>query len=283
MKKIFLMISCAALLASCQQNGNQSLKSSVTEDSLQNIIDQKEQNFNELIGLLNEVQEGFAQINEAEGRVNTLDQNLEGGNAKLNIQDNMLFIQQTLEEQHQKIEQLQKKIDEGTVNSGKLKSMIENLQNQLTQKTKDIEELRAQLAEKDVKIESLGNSVTKLQDENEQVKAESENRAQIAKNQDAQLNTAYYVYGTNKELKEHKILKSGNVLENEDFDKDYFTRIDIRKTTVIPFGAKSAKLLTTHPEGSYTLLKDSKGEYTLRITDPNKFWSVSKYLVVRVK
>ncbi|MBO7661157.1 MAG: hypothetical protein J6S65_06500, partial [Bacteroidaceae bacterium] len=177
----------------------------------------------------------------------------------------------------------QKKIDEGSLNSGKLKSMIENLQTQLNQKTKDIEELRAQLAEKDVKIETLGNSVTQLQEENEQVKAESENRAQIAKNQDAQLNTAYYVYGTNKELKEHKILNSGNVLENEDFDKDYFTKIDIRKTTVIPFGAKSAKLLTTHPEGSYTLLKDSKGEYTLRITDPNKFWSVSKYLVVRVK
>jgi predicted nuclease with TOPRIM domain len=233
--------------------------------------------------LLDEVQEGFAQINEAQGRVNTLDKNLEGSNAKANIQDNMLFIEQTLEEQRQKIENLQKKVDDGIITSGKLKSMIENLQNQLTEKSKDIEGLRAQLAEKDIQIENLGKSVTQLQTENEQVKEESENRAQIVRNQDTQLNTAYFVYGTNKELKEHKILQSGDVLANNDFDRDYFTKIDIRKTTVIPFGSKSAKLLTTHPEGSYTLLKDSKGEYTLRITDPNKFWSVSKYLVVRVK
>ena len=193
------------------------------------------------------------------------------------------FIEQTLEEQRQKIENLQKKVDDGIITSGKLKSMIENLQNQLTEKSKDIEGLRAQLAEKDIQIENLGKSVTQLQTENAQVKEESENRAQIVRNQDTQLNTAYFVYGTNKELKEHKILQSGDVLANNDFDRDYFTKIDIRKTTVIPFGSKSAKLLTTHPEGSYTLLKDSKGEYTLRITDPNKFWSVSKYLVVRVK
>lgn len=283
MKKIILMISCAVLLASCQQTSNKGVESSVKEDSLQNIIDQKDQSFNELIGLLDEVQEGFAQINEAQGRVNTLDKNLEGSNAKANIQDNMLFIEQTLEEQRQKIENLQKKVDDGIITSGKLKSMIENLQNQLTEKSKDIEGLRAQLADKDIQIENLGKSVTQLQTENEQVKEESENRAQIVRNQDTQLNTAYFVYGTNKELKEHKILQSGDVLANNDFDRDYFTKIDIRKTTVIPFGSKSAKLLTTHPEGSYTLLKDSKGEYTLRITDPNKFWSVSKYLVVRVK
>ena len=84
-------------------------------------------------------------------------------------------------------------------------------------------------------------------------------------------------------MKDHKILVKGDVLENEDFDKDYFTKIDIRKTTSIPLGSKYAKMYTTHPAGSYSLLKDSNGEYTLRISDPAKFWSVSKYLVIRVK
>ncbi len=41
--------------------------------------------------------------------------------------------------------------------------------------------------------------------------------------------------------------------------------------------------MTAHPEGSYTLDRDAQGQYTLRITDPNRFWSVSKYLVIVVK
>ena len=64
---------------------------------------------------------------------------------------------------------------------------------------------------------------------------------------------------------------------------NYMTKIDIRNTTVIPLSSKSATIMTTHPAGTYTLLKDSKGLYTLRISDPTKFWSVSKYLVIKVK
>jgi hypothetical protein len=101
--------------------------------------------------------------------------------------------------------------------------------------------------------------------------------------QDEMLNTGWYVYGTKKELKESKILVDGNVLKDGGFDADYFTKIDIRNTIVIPLNSKSVKILTTHPEDSYTLIKGSNGEYTLRIKDPSIFWSVSKYLVVRVK
>jgi hypothetical protein len=153
----------------------------------------------------------------------------------------------------------------------------------LEQKTKELDDLRQQIAERDIKIVELGESVEQLKTENSQVKAESEMNAEIAKNQDAQLNTAWYMFGTTKELKQHRILVDGDVLKSKDFDADYFTKIDIRKVNVIPLNSKSAKLLTTHPEGSYSLLKDSKGEYTLRITNAPEFWSVSKYLVIRVK
>jgi len=133
-----------------------------------------------------------------------------------------------------------------------------------------------------VKIEELSGTVSNLQQENEQVRQQKEATEQIAKNQDAQLNTAWYVFGTNKELKAEGILSKGEVLQGN-YNKNYFTQIDIRKVNVIPLHSKSATLLTNHPAGSYTLLKDSKGEYTLRITDVAKFWSVSKYLVVKVK
>ena len=42
-------------------------------------------------------------------------------------------------------------------------------------------------------------------------------------------------------------------------------------------------MLTNHPASSYTLQRDAKKQYVLRINDPDAFWSTSKYLVILVK
>lgn len=64
--------------------------------------------------------------------------------------------------------------------------------------------------------------------------------------QDKQLHTAWYVFGTKSELKEQKILQKGDVLKGNDFNKDYFTKVDIRYDKEIKLYSKSAKLLTNH-------------------------------------
>ncbi len=285
MKKSLLLVVCAAMLVSCEQmfKGSKVSEEDARLDSLQSLLDQKDTELNEMMDAFNEIQEGFDAINEAEGRVNLLSENAEGNDAKANIAENMEFIESTLLENRRKIEDLQQKLKSSSVNASKLQAAINKLTEQLEQKTKELDDLRQQIAERDIKIVELGESVEQLKTENTQVKAESEMNAEIAKNQDAQLNTAWYMFGTTKELKQHRILVDGDVLKSKDFDADYFTKIDIRKVNVIPLNSKSAKLLTTHPEGSYSLLKDSKGEYTLRITNAPEFWSVSKYLVIRVK
>jgi myosin heavy subunit len=285
MKKSLLLVVCAAMLVSCEQmfKGSKVSEEDARLDSLHSLLDQKDTELNEMMDAFNEIQEGFDAINEAEGRVNLLSENAEGNDAKANIAENMEFIETTLLENRRKIEDLQQKLKSSSVNASKLQAAINKLTEQLEQKTKELDDLRQQIAERDIKIVELGESVEQLKTENTQVKAESEMNAEIAKNQDAQLNTAWYMFGTTKELKQHRILVDGDVLKSKDFDADYFTKIDIRKVNVIPLNSKSAKLLTTHPEGSYSLLKDSKGEYTLRITNAPEFWSVSKYLVIRVK
>lgn len=285
MKKSLLLVVCAAMLVSCEQmfKGSKVSEEDARLDSLQSLLDQKDTELNEMMDAFNEIQEGFDAINEAEGRVNLLSENAEGNDAKANIAENMEFIETTLLENRRKIEDLQQKLKSSSVNASKLQAAINKLTEQLEQKTKELDDLRQQIAERDIKIVELGESVEQLKTENTQVKAENEMNAEIAKNQDAQLNTAWYMFGTTKELKQHRILVDGDVLKSKDFDADYFTKIDIRKVNVIPLNSKSAKLLTTHPEGSYSLLKDSKGEYTLRITNAPEFWSVSKYLVIRVK
>ena len=118
--------------------------------------------------------------------------------------------------------------------------------------------------------------------------AENEAKSATVASQDKALNTAWFVFGTKSELKEQKILtqkflQKKQVLKDSDFNKDYFTQIDIRTDKEIKLYSKDAELLTTHPADSYELIKDEKELLTLKIVNPNDFWSVSRYLVIEVK
>lgn len=280
MKKLSIVMLSAVMLFSCQSE-SEKMQMNGRIDSLQTVINQRDNEINELMGTFNEIQEGFEQINAAEGRVSVYADNYEKNSQDL--QENMRFIQKTMEDNRKKIEELQARLKSSGINAAKLQAAIDKLTAQMKAKDNEIKELRSQLAQKDIRIVELGDSVAKVVAINEEVQKAKSEVEQIASKQDEMLNTAWYVYGTKKELKERKILEDGDVLKNGDFDAEYFTKIDIRNTTIIPVREKSAKILTTHPSDSYTFLKDSKGEYTLRITDPAKFWSVSKYLVIRVK
>ena len=114
------------------------------------------------------------------------------------------------------------------------------------------------------------------------LKVESSQKSDVISNQDKQLNTAWFVFGTKKELKEQQVIVDGKVLQSS-FNKTYFTTIDIRVDKAVKLYSKSAKLLTIHPSSSYTLSRDANNQYVLRITNPQIFWSTSKYLVVLVK
>ncbi len=284
MKKTIFLISIAALMFSCNNSDKQEVnREKMRADSLERELKIQRNQQDRLLGLINDVETGFAQINEAEGRITLLGNDVEGNNSEESIRENLLFIEETMASNRKKIAELERQLKNSSSAGAQLKAKLTTLTAQLEEHKKEIAELRSSLAEKDLKIEKLDSSIVHLNRQNTNLVEENKNKTQIVENQDAQLNTAWYVYGTSKELKEHKILDSGDVLKNGDYDKDYFIKIDIRETTVIPFGSKYAKLLTNHPSGSYTLMKDAKGEYTLHITDTYKFWSVSKYLVVRVK
>jgi hypothetical protein len=67
------------------------------------------------------------------------------------------------------------------------------------------------------------------------------------------------------------------------FNKKYFTKVNIKDTKNIALNCKKAKVLSTHPSASYTIvLKDKKVE-GIDITDEEEFWSASKYLVIEIE
>ncbi len=283
MKKLFFMVCCAALLMTgCKDGKNAPGLASVQQtDSLNDVIAQKDSEINEMMGTLNDIEEGFRLINEAENRVALL-KNGEGTRKKQNLKENIQFIAERMKQNRELIAKLQKQLESSTLKGGQLKKTIDNLTAQLEEKDKQLLALREELDKKDIHISELDETIGNLNTNVSNLSADNQQKAETINAQDKQLNTAWYVFGTKKELKGQHILEGGKVM-NGNFNKNYFTKVDIRNTTEIKLYSKSAKLLTAHPASSYSLTHDASKQYVLRITNPQIFWSTSKYLVVLVK
>lgn len=283
MKKLFFMVCCAALLMTgCKDGKNAPGLASVQQtDSLNDVIAQKDSEINEMMGTLNDIEEGFRLINEAENRVALL-KNGEGTSKKQNLKENIQFIAERMKQNRELIAKLQKQLESSTLKGGQLKKTIDNLTAQLEAKDKQLLALREELDKKDIHISELDETIGNLNTNVSNLSADNQQKAETINAQDKQLNTAWYVFGTKKELKGQHILEGGKVM-NGNFNKNYFTKVDIRNTTEIKLYSKSAKLLTAHPASSYSLSHDASKQYVLRITNPQIFWSTSKYLVVLVK
>ena len=285
MKKLAVLFVCAAMLASCDgfKGGSKDLKAE--NDSLLMELNQRNAELDDMMGTFNEVQEGFRKINAAESRVDlqrgTITEN--SASAKQQIASDIEFISKQMEENKAQIAKLQAQLKNSSYNSAQMKKAVAALTAELNAKQQRIEELQTELASKNIRIQELDAAVSDLSAAKETLVAENEAKAKTVAEQDKSLNAAWFVFGTKSELKAQKILQSGDVLKSADFNKDYFTQNDIRTTKEIKLYSKRAELLTTHPAGSYELVKDDKGQLTLKITNPTEFWSISRYLVIQVK
>ncbi len=284
MKQLSLtLIVMLAVFASCNGGGKDVDEGQHERDSLLSIISEKDEAMNDLIMSINEVQEGFQRINEAEGRVTIASADMESGSARETIRENIQYMLDCMEKNRELIAQLQQRVNASGSNIQALKKTLSMLQAQLEQKGARIQELEAQLVEKDSLILDQTQQISNLNDNVTQLTQENQSKTETVAKQDKELNTAWFVFGTKAELKEQKIITQGDVLRSDDFNKNYFTEVDTRTMREIKLYSKKAELLTSHPSGSYTLKKDEKGEYVLNITNVRKFWSVSHYLVILVK
>ena len=282
MKKLFIFAMCAIALASCNEGAKKAEAQARAErDSLNQVIAQKDDEINDMMTTLIDIEEGFREITEAQNRV-TLAKSGEGTNTKQRIAENFQFIQSMMQQNKDLINKLKQQVRESSIKGDKLKKVIANLTEQMETKDKQITELVEQLELKNIHIGELKYAINTLKEDAQSLQDENEAQSKTINAQDKQLNTAWFAYGTKDELKKQRILESGKVLQSN-FNKEYFTKIDIRVDKEIKLYSKSAKLLTTHPASAYTLQQDANKQYVLRITDPQAFWSTSKYLVVQVK
>ena len=281
MKKLFLASLCLAALVGCQDNKSK-VDGAVTaeRDSLNKVIAQKDKESNDILSTFNQIEEGLREIGQAEGRISVA-RDGEGASRTQRIAENMQFIQQTMQQNRELIDKLRMQLRESSINGEQLKKTIESLALQLEEKDKELQQLRAELDAKDIHIMDLDEKIANLNTNVSNLSSESAKKTETINAQDKQLHSAWFVFGTKKELKQQQILKDGKVLQGN-FNKEYFTKVDIRVDKEIKLYSRSAKMLTSHPSSSYTLQRDANKQYVLRITDPQLFWSTSKYLVILV-
>lgn len=282
MKKILYLTLCIAALASCT-NVKREKELAAQNDSLTTALNEKNAALDQAMQAIADIQEGFRAINEAEGRVSIQSQGGEGITDAERMKEDILFIQQKLADNRKQIEELQKKLKSGGTETANLRKVLANLQQELNDKVASITALQNELARKNIRIAELDSAVVMLTGDVNALHEVAESQEKLIKQQTTQLNAAWYVYGTAKELKEQNILNKGEVLTSTEFNKNYFTEIDIREDKVFPLYSKRAKLLTTHPTGSYEFTKDEEKQLTLSILDPVAFWSVSRYMVIQVR
>lgn len=284
MKKIIVPILMLTMFSICSCQDKKAVQNVAQEsqvDSLQRIIVQKDNEINDMLGTLNEIQEGLRLINQAEEQV-TLLKSGENSNKTQQIRENIQFIAEKMKRNRELISKLRQRLRESSLNGEQLKATIDGLVQQLDSKDRELQSLRAELNVKDIQIADLDERVSRLNDNVDELKEESSQKSQTISAQDKLLNTAWYVFGTKKELKDQHIIENDRVLQ-ANFNKSYFTKVDIRVDKEIKLYSKSASLMTNHPASSYTLQQDANKQYVLRITNPEAFWGTSKYLVVLVK
>ena len=282
MKKLMFFAVCLLTMTSCDNGKSKvDIETALQVDSLNQVIAQKDNEINDMLSTFGEIEEGFREIAEAQDRV-AVAKSGEGANSKERIRENIQFIQNTMKQNRELINKLKQQLRESSVKGDALRKLVESMQLQLEEKELQMQQMRALLDEKEIQIMDLDEKVANLNTDVANLTTETNQRAETISTQDKQLNTAWFVFGTKSELKEQQILVDGKVLQSS-FNKEYFTKIDIRVDKEIKLYSSSAQLLTAHPASSYTLQRDANKQYVLRINDPQQFWSTSKYLVVLVK
>ncbi|MCH4183050.1 MAG: hypothetical protein LKF48_07845 [Prevotella sp.] len=286
----FMLLAClttALLFAGCKQEKKKApdLIRVEQNDSVNKLIAQKDNEINDMMGTLNQIDDGFQQINEAENRVN-LEKSGEGADKSQQLKENIQFIANRMRQNRALISKLQNLLAQSSFKNEQLKATmnktIRNLMKQLNEKDQQLQELRVELDAKDIHISELDETINNLNTNVNDLQTQNTQNGETISAQDKQLNTAWFVFGTKNELKEQHIIEGGKVLQ-ANFNKNYFTKIDIRSNREIKLYSKSARILTVHPSGSYSLSKDTNKQYVLKITNPQIFWSTSKYLVILVK
>lgn len=285
---IIVAISITALLLSCDSNNKKKLELLAKEnEALRNEARMKDSTINQFFAFMGEIEQNLSIIKQKE---QTISKSAIAGSelkpdVRQQIDEDIQTINLLMDKNRQTIVALRKKLKEANLKVAEFERMIANVTQQLEEKENEIATLKENLTQFNFTVNQLNARIDTLMEEKVEMNL-------TIQSQTEQINTAWYAIGTRRELIENKVIdKTGGFLGigksskmKTEFNQSYFVRIDISKTPSIPLTAKKVNIVTTHPNGSYAFVTNEKGMVVeLKISDIQKFWSVSKYLVIEVE
>ncbi|MEN8119616.1 MAG: hypothetical protein ABFS35_04690 [Bacteroidota bacterium] len=290
MKQILFSLVIMSMIISCG-NKDEVEQLQAERDSLLQIANNKDETINDFVKSFNEIEANLETIKQKENIISLKTHgDIElSDTAKNKINDDILAIYELMKRNNDKLTSLRKKLRKANIKASEFEKMIQRMTDQLAAKTEEINIMKNDLARLNIDIENLNLEIANLNSDMDTLLADGEEKDELIELQEQKLNTAYFVFGTKKELKKNNVITSEGgfigigrmekLMEN--FNKEYFQVIDIRTTTSVPLLAKKAELITTHPANSYFFAGGEQID-SLVIKDAEQFWSVSKYLVIMV-
>jgi chromosome segregation ATPase len=285
MKRILLVIAIAATFTGCENYTAQIEQLKMEKDSVIALANEKDTQLGDFVATVTEIESNLATVTEKQGMIKESISNdpEKIKNSKVRINEQIAAINTLMDENKSKIAAINKKLKSSRRENSKLQKLVESLNEQLVVKD-------AELAELNGKLVSLNAALANINTEVNTLKTEKEQQAAVITNQTTKLNTAYVAVGTYKQLHEKKLVnKEGGVLGirtekkiDASVGEESYNKIDITQTSKIEINSKDAEVVTAHPLDSYKLVKSNNEKEVsyLEITDPEKFWKASKYLVV---
>ncbi len=288
MKKLLFALS-VVILVSCGQHKKEIARMQAKQDSVAQLNVQKDNSILEFIAAMNEIQMNLDSIKALEKIVSV--QTAPGTElkpeAKKRIIEDIAQINNLLQKNKELVKSLQGKLRNSNLRIAEIENMMALMTKQMGEKDAEIVTLKQELEGLNINIAGLNQQIEKITSESEKAIKE---KTQVINEQTVAMNTAFYAFGTKKELEENNVIeREGGVLGigktiklKKDFNKDYFMKIDIREFSQLPLNTKKARVVTYHPADSYHLT-GSKTVESLVIDKPEEFWKASKYLLLVVE
>jgi SMC interacting uncharacterized protein involved in chromosome segregation len=290
MKKL-VWLFFTVLLIGCQQKQQQIDRLSALRDSLAQVSSEKDSAIVEFLTGFNEIQANLDSIKTAEKLVtiNSARPGELGSSQKKQILEDIALLNQLIQKNKDLVASLQKKLTNANSKIGQLQGMVSEFEKMVETLNARIEEKDAEIAQLTKEVQRLNIDISQLTEQVQKVTQESQEKSETIESQVRELNRAFYAIGTAKELTENNILeKTGGVLGmgrtmkmKKDFNREYFSEVDIRYFTVLPLMVKKARVISVHPATSYHITGEKTAD-TLFIDNPKEFWKASKYLLLVV-
>ena len=289
MRKVIYLLLIGVVVGTTSCNRKEIERLKAKNDSLMMAGSSKDANLVEFVDAFNSIQSNLDSIKQKE---KIIDKTAKGGfevkgDRKEQIQSDINYIYSLLQKNRLLVADLSAKLKKSGKHVAELELMIKNLNSQITEKDGQIASLKEELSKMNIKVENLNTQVTQLNTNVSNLSNENKDKQKVIEEKTAELNTAYFIIGTVKELKEKNIIKKEGFLGtakdvNSDIDKSLMTKVDITKVTSIPIMKKKATVISTHPASSYKI-EGEKSADNLVILNQAEFWSLSKVLVISVK